>query len=141
MIFFPFTIKKNMEFSIENPFFEGFPLILDLPNIADETYNEILSILKYSPSLVNEDVISITEEIIQRIENEEFSSSPLNVTTIKNLFSLLKRIPDTRELQYRLKFYYSNMVCSPISSPVSPPHIPKKMKKCKRGLIGNVFPC
>ena len=141
MIFFPFTITKNMEFSIENPFFEGFPLILDLPNIANETYNEILSILKYSPSLVDEDVISITEEIIQRIENEEFSPSPLNVTVIKNLFSLLKRIPNTKELQYRLKFYYSNMVSSPISSPVSPPPITKKMKKCKRGIIGKVCPC
>jgi hypothetical protein len=130
-----------MEFSIENPFFEGFPLILDLPNIKNETYNEILSILKYSPSLVDDDIISIAEEIILRIQKEKFLSSPLNVTIVKNLFSLVKRIPDTRELQYRIRFYYSNIVSSPISSPVSPPPIPKKMKKSKCRLIDKVCPC
>lgn len=130
-----------MEFSIENPFFEGFPLILDLPNIKNETYNEILTILKYSPSLVDDDVISIAEEILQRIEGKKFITSPLNVTIVKNLFSLVKRIPDTRELQYRIKFYYSDMVSSPISSPVSPPPIPKKMKKSRGRIIDKVCPC
>lgn len=130
-----------MEFTIENPFFEGFPLILDLPNIKNETYNEILTILKYSPSLVDGDVISIAEEILQRIEQEKFLTSPLNVTIVKNLFSLIKRIPDTRELQYRIKFNYSNMVSSPISSPVSPPPIPKKMKKSRGRIIDKVCPC
>ena len=130
-----------MEFTIENPFFEGFPLILDLPNIKNETYNEILTILKYSPSLVDGDVISIAEEILQRIEEEKFLTSPLNVTIVKNLFSLIKRIPDTRELQYRIRFNYSNMVSSPISSPVSPPPIPKKMKKSRGRIIDKVCPC
>lgn len=130
-----------MEFSVENPFFEGFPLILDLPNIKNETYNEILSVLKYSPSLVDDDIISIAEEIIHRFEQEVFPSSHLNVTIIKNLFSLVKRIPNTIDLQYRIKFYYSNMVSSPISSPVSPPPIPKKMKKSKGRLIDKVCPC
>lgn len=130
-----------MEFTIENPFFEGFPLILDLPNIKNETYNEILTILKYSPSLVDGDVISIAEEILQRIEQEKFLTSPLNVTIVKNLFSLIKRIPDTRELQYRIRFNYSNMVSSPISSPVSPPPIPKKMKKSRGRIIDKVCPC
>ena len=130
-----------MEFSIENPFFEGFPLILDLPNIKNETYNEILTIIKYSPSLVDDDVISIAEEILQRIEGKKFLTSPLNVTIVKNLFSLVKRIPNTRELQYRIKFYYSDMVNSPISSPVSPPPIPKKMKKSIGRIIDKVCPC
>ena len=130
-----------MEFSIENPFFEGFPLILDLPNIKNETYNEILTILKYSPSLVNDDVISIAEEILKRIEEKKFLSSPLNITIVKNLFSLVKRIPDTRELQYRINFYYSNIVSSPISSPVLPPPIPKKMKKSKGRFTDKVCPC
>ena len=141
MILFPFTITKSMEFYIENPFFEGFPLILDLPNIKNETYNEILSILKYSPSLVDDDIISIAEEIILRIEEKKFLSSPLNVTIVKNLFSLVKRIPNTIDLQYRIRFYYSNIVGSPISSPVSPPPIPKKMKKCRGRLIDKVCPC
>ena len=130
-----------MEFSIENPFFEGFPLILDLPNIKNETYNEILTILKYSPSLVDGDVISIAEEILQRIEVKKFLTSPLNVTIVKNLFSLVKRIPNTRDLQYRIKFYYSDMVNSPVSSPVSPPPIPKKMKKSRGRIIDKVCPC
>ena len=130
-----------MEFSIENPFFEGFPLILDLPNIKNETYNEILTILKYSPSLVDGDVISIAEEILQRIEGKKFLTSPLNVTIVKNLFSLVKRIPNTRDLQYRIKFYYSDMVNSPVSSPVSPPPIPKKMKKSIGRIIDKVCPC
>ena len=141
MILFPFTITKSMEFYIENPFFGGFPLILDLPNIKNETYNEILSILKYSPSLVDDDIISIAEEILKRIEEKKFLSSPLNVTIVKNLFSLVKRIPNTIDLQYRIKFYYSNIVGSPISSPVSPPPIPKKMKKCRGRLIDKVCPC
>lgn len=141
MILFPFTITKSMEFYIENPFFGGFPLILDLPNIKNETYNEILSILKYSPSLVDDDIISIAEEILKRIEEKKFLSSPLNVTIVKNLFSLVKRIPNTIDLQYRIRFYYSNIVGSPISSPVSPPPIPKKMKKCRGRLIDKVCPC
>ena len=130
-----------MEFSVENPFFEGFPLILDLENIKNETYNEILSVLKYSPSLVDDDIISIAEEILKRIEEEKFLASPLNVTIVKNLFSLIKRVPHTRELQYRIRFNYSNMVSSPISSPVSPPPIPKKMKKSKGRLLDKVCPC
>lgn len=141
MILFPFTITKSMEFYIENPFFGGFPLILDLPNIKNETYNEILSILKYSPSLVDDDIISIAEEILKRIEEKKFLTSPLNITIVKNLFSLVKRIPNTIDLQYRIRFYYSNIVGSPISSPVSPPPIPKKMKKCRGRLIDKVCPC
>ena len=130
-----------MESSFKNPILEDLYLVFDLHNIKNETFGEILEIIKYCSSLVNDDVISIAEEILKRIEEKKFLPSPLNITIIKNLFSLVKRIPDTRELQYSIKYYYSNIVSSPISSPVSPPPIPKKMKKSKDRLNDKVCPC
>ena len=120
-----------MEYSFMNPFLKGLPLILDYHNIKNETYGEILNILKFSPSLVDDDIISIGEEIVIRIEREEFTQTHFNVCLVKNLFNLIKRIPNTIDLQYRIKSAYGNMINSPISSPVSPPPIPKKMKKPK----------
>ncbi len=132
-----------MEYSFKNPIPEDLDLYLvfDLPNIKSETFGEILEIIKYCSSLVNHDIISIAEELEYRMQEKLIELSPTNVKTIQNLYSLIRRMPNTYDLQCRLKFVYGSLLNSPISSPVSPPPIPKKMKKSKGYLREKMCPC
>ena len=55
-----------MESSFKNPILEDLDLdlVFDLHNIKkNETFGEILEIIKYCSSLVNDDVISIAENL------------------------------------------------------------------------------
>lgn len=132
-----------MEYSFKNPILEDLDLdlVFDIPNIKNETFGEILEIIKYCSSLVNPDIICIAEELSYRMQEKLIELSPTNIKTIKNLYSLIRRIPNTYDLQCRLKFVYGNLLNSPISSPVSPPPIPKKMKKSKSYLREKICPC
>lgn len=132
-----------METSFKNPILESYDLdlIFDLPNIKNETFGEILEIIKYCSSLVNTDIIYIAEELTYRMQEKLIQPSLRNVKMIQNLYSLIKRIPNTYDLQCRIKVIYGDMVQSPISSPVSPPPIPKKMKKSKSYLRKKMCPC
>ena len=140
-----------MESSFKNPILEDqdedqdedldLSLVFDYPNIKNETFGEILSIIKHSPSLVNGDIISIGEELCYRMQEKLIEQSYINLTTIKNLYYLIRRIPNTYDLQSRFKLVYDGMLSSPISSPVSPPPQPKKMKKPKSYLKDKMCPC
>lgn len=138
-----------MESSFKNPILEDqgegedqdLSLVFDYPTIKNETFGEILSIIKYSPSLVNDDIISIGEELTYRMQEKLIEPSTTNLTTIKNLYYLIRGIPNTYDLQCRFKAVYDDMLSSPIFSPVSPPPIPKKMKKPKSYLKDKMCPC
>lgn len=132
-----------MEFSFKNPILKNLDLYLvfDLRNIKNETFGEILSIIKYCPSLVNDDIVSIGEELSYRMQEKLIEPSPTNIKTIKNLYNLITRIPNTDDLQCRIKFVWGDLLSTPICFSVCPPPIPKKMKKCKSYLKDKMCPC
>lgn len=120
--------------SVKNPIFqvedEDLILELDYENITNEEYNAIMKILKSCPTLVNNDVISISHEIIGRMERREIHANHLNIDTIRRLYYLLQYIPDTNSMQVEMRRYYGAFIKSPVASPVTPPKI---MKKPSRG--------
>ena len=107
-------------------------LIFDHPNISIEGYNDIIDTLRSCPSLVNNDIISISHEIIKRMNEGEIEKNRINIITIQHLYSILKRIPDIKDICTNFSFYYRTFMNSPATSPVSPPPCPKVMKKVKK---------
>ena len=75
-----------MEYSFKNPILEDLDLdlVFDIPNIKNETFGEILEIIKYCSSLVNHDIISIAEELDYRMQEKLIEVSPTNIKTIQN---------------------------------------------------------
>ena len=106
-------------------------LVFDHPNISIEEYNDIINTLRSCPSLVNNDIISISHEIIKRMNEGKIEKNRINIITIQRLFSILKRIPDIKNIYTHFSFYYRIFMDSPATSPVSPPY-PKVMKKVKK---------
>ena len=122
-----------MELRIDPPSSEkDLLLVFDLPNISIEEYNVILDTLRSCPSLVNNDIISISHEIIKRMNKGKIEKNKINIIMIQRLYSILKKIPDMRDLQKDFSIYYKNFMNSPATSPVSPPPYPKIMKKVKK---------
>ena len=107
-------------------------LVFDHPNISIEEYNDIIDTLRNCPSLVNNDIISISHEIIKRMNEGKIEKNTINIITIQRLYSILKRIPDIRDINTNFSFYYKIFMNSPTTSPVSPPSFPKIMKKVKK---------
>ena len=81
-------------------------LIFDHPNISIEGYNDIIDTLRSCPSLVNNDIISISHEIIKRMNEGEIEKNRINIITIQHLYSILKRIPDIKDICTNFSFYY-----------------------------------
>ena len=111
-------------------------LDLDFENIPTKDYYDILLILKHSPSLVNGDIVCISEEIISRMESREIDTdSKISIAVIKNVYSMLHNIPETEHLtnQIRTLCQTKSPVISPPSGPreVASPKQPKIMKKTK----------
>tara|TARA_Y100000817_G_scaffold130981_1_gene102636 strand:+ start:313 stop:786 length:474 start_codon:yes stop_codon:yes gene_type:complete len=104
-------------------------LELDFENIPTNDYCEIVVALKSCPSLVNDDIVSITEEIILRIESTYFRLTDDTYKMINNLHYMLHKIPNTSNLIDNLKFYCPWISKSPAVDPVSSPKIMKKPKK------------
>lgn len=129
----------NTSVCIKNPIFkeEDLYLELDYENITNEEYSSIIIILKVCPSFVNQDIINISKEIIKRLRNEEITANKQNINTIRILYSLLKNISGTDELQIQIKKYYGCFIKSPVTTPVSAPKIMRKVSRKK----SNVCPC
>ena len=116
--------------SVKNPIFqdeeEDLILELDYENITNEEYNAIIKILKYCPTLVNNDIISISHTIIGRMERREIHANHLNIDTVRRLYNLLQYIPETNSIQLEFRRYFGAFIKSPVASPVTPPKIMKK---------------
>jgi|TARA_B110000971_G_C19648146_1_gene336536 hypothetical protein len=107
-------------------------LVLDFENIPIRDYYDILLILKHSPSIVNDDIINISEEIISRMESRGIDiGCKVSIAVINNVYAMLHSIPDTSHLTNQIKSLYQYMTKSPAISPVSSPKQPKIMKKVK----------
>ena len=116
--------------TIENILFEesisSLRLELDFKNIPTKEYCEIILILKYCPSLVNNDIVAISEEIIWRIESMVFTLDKDTYKMIINLHSMLCKIPHTSKIINQLIVYCPWISKSPAVDPVVSP---KAMKK------------
>lgn len=127
--------------TVENVLFEediqGIPLELDFENIPTKDYCEIVILFKYCPSLVNDDIVSVTEEIISRIETTYFRVNNDIYKMINNLYIMLQKIPDTSLLIDRLILHCPWISKSPAVDPVSSPKIMKKMK-VKSQTLGSI---
>tara|TARA_B110000285_G_scaffold195901_1_gene226502 strand:+ start:207 stop:686 length:480 start_codon:yes stop_codon:yes gene_type:complete len=106
-------------------------LELDYKNIPSYEYYNILLILKHCPSLVDEEIISISEEIIHRMHTNVMDDSRTARSIINSVYTMLHGIPDTKHLIEQIKNYYQSFINSPSISPVSSPQKPKLMKKMK----------
>tara|TARA_Y100000590_G_scaffold84745_2_gene94695 strand:- start:4346 stop:4816 length:471 start_codon:yes stop_codon:yes gene_type:complete len=110
---------------------EGIPdlrLELDFENIPTKDYCEIVTLFKSCPSLVNDDIVSVTEEIISRIDSMIFTLDNDTYKLINNLHFMLHKIPNTTYLIDRLIMNCPWISKSPAVDPVSSPKIMKKMK-------------
>ena len=118
--------------TIENVLFDdGIPpplLELDFENIPTKDYCEIVALFKSCPSLVNDDIVSVTEEIISRIDSMIFTLDNDTYKMINNLHFMLHKIPNTLNLIDRLIMNCPWISKSPAVDPVSSPKIMKKMK-------------
>ena len=104
-------------------------LELDFENIPTTDYCEIVVIFKYCPSLVNEDIVFVSEEIITRIESTHFLINKDTYNMINNLHSMLHNIPDTSHLIDKFTLNCPWLSKSPSISPVASPKIMKKIKQ------------
>tara|TARA_B100000767_G_scaffold201015_1_gene187944 strand:+ start:487 stop:942 length:456 start_codon:yes stop_codon:yes gene_type:complete len=111
------------------------PLELDFENIPTEDYREIVVLFKYCPSLVNEDIVSVSQEIISRIETTHFVISKGTYQMINNLYIMLEKIPDTSLLIDRFIMNCPWISKSPAVEPVASPKIMKKMKVKAKAVI------
>ena len=110
---------------------EGIPdlrLELDFENIPTKDYCEIVTLFKSCPSLVNDDIVSVTEEIISRIDSMIFTLDNDTYKLINNLHFMLHKIPNTTYLIDRLIMNCPWISKSPAVDPVSSPKIMKKEK-------------
>ena len=103
-------------------------LELDFENIPTKDYCEIVVLFKYCPSLVNDDIVSVTKEILSRIESTYFLLTDDTYKMINNLHSMLHKIPNSTYLIDRLILNCPWISKSPAVDPVSSPKIMKKMK-------------
>ena len=104
-------------------------LELDFENIPTKDYCEIVALFKSCPSLVNDDIVSVTEEIISRIDSMIFTLDNDTYKLINNLHFMLHKIPNTTYLIDRLIMNCPWISKSPAVDPVSSPKIMKKPKK------------
>lgn len=104
-------------------------LELDFENIKTEDYYDILSILKYCPSLVNDDVLSISEEILSRLHARKIIQNRKNCSLINKLYSMLYVIHNTETLRSEFTSLCPWLSTSPSVSPVATPKIMKKEKR------------
>ena len=103
-------------------------LELDFENISTKDYCEIVVLFKYCPSLVNDDIVCVTKEIISRIESTYFLLTNDTYKMINNLHFMLHKIPNSTYLIDRLILNCPWISKSPAVDPVSSPKIMKKMK-------------
>ena len=127
--------------TVENVLFEesipDLRLELDFKNIPTKDYCEIVGLFKHSPSLVNEDIVSVAEEIISRIDSMVFTLDADTYKMISNLHFMLHRIPNTLNLIDQLIYYCPWISRSPAVEPVVSPQVmkktkPKLMKKARK---------
>lgn len=128
-----------------------FILTFDFDKLTVNDLAEIIKILKYSPSLVNPDILDIADEIILRFSKNQINYNIVDLLSIKEIYNSLKKIPHSKEKQSIIYNYYYSIVnhkdLSPASSPVKTPTIylmnesdkspikvklPKFMKKCHK---------
>lgn len=100
---------------------------------------EIINILKYSPSLVNEDIIDIADELISRFSNGLIFKTHEEALSVKIIYNSLKVLPHSQERMRIIYDYYNSLLhLSPSVSPVKTPRtsnysIPVPfIKKCKK---------
>jgi hypothetical protein len=128
---------------MKNPIFTDSELYLELDyeNIPIREYNAILIILNSCPSLVNEDILQISSEIIKRMEMREITANSKNIDTVRRLYYLLQNIPETNDLQLQIRHYYGAFIKSPVASPVTPPKIMPKPRKSSTQSRERYCPC
>ena len=120
-------------------------LEFDFKNISTKEYYYIVQTIRHSPSLLNDDLVYISKEMVERIKNDTLHGIDKNtVVLFKMLFSILHTIPNTSYLIKEMEQYCPWLSHSPSISPVASPKImekmgdkqpinkkPKKMKKVK----------
>lgn len=108
--------------------------ILSINDLAN-----IIEILKYSTSLVNDDILDIADEVIYRFSNGMIFKTHGEALSVKFIYNTLKFIPRSQEKRRLIYDYYNALILpSPSVSPVKTPrsantniHIPF-IKKCKK---------
>lgn len=125
------SISSDLAFYLEYDF--------DILTINDLA--KIIEILKYSTSLVNEDILNIADEVIYRFSNGMKFKTHEEALSVKYIYNSLKVIPHSHEKRSIIYDYYNTLLFpSPSVSPVKTPRtsnanlpIPfiKKFKKIK----------
>tara|TARA_A100001037_G_scaffold214670_1_gene192509 strand:+ start:304 stop:762 length:459 start_codon:yes stop_codon:yes gene_type:complete len=120
-------------------------LEFDFKNISTKEYYYIVQTIRHSSSLLNDDLVHISKEMVERVKNDTFHGIDKNTVILFNmLYSILHTIPNTSYLIKEMKQYCPWLSHSPSISPVASPKImekmngkqpinkkPKKMKKVK----------
>lgn len=126
-------------------------LDFDFENLSISDFEIITKILILCPSIVNEDIIQISNEIIKRFSRNEIIFNEKDFLSIKYIYNNLRRIPNTEGQRSLIYEYYSAFLDdSPSVSPVRSPQkiekiinpsikvpvpVPSFMKKCKKNHI------
>jgi hypothetical protein len=119
-------------------------LDFNLENISIVTLAEITKILNKCSSLVNDDILNIADEIINRFSSNTVPNDKEILLSVKYIYNALEGIPWSHERRETIYNYYSTFIKpSPTVSPVKTPRKyvsdPLKvskvpipfMKKCK----------
>lgn len=100
---------------------------------------KIIEILKYSTSLVNEDILDIADEVIYRFSNGMNFKTHEEALSVKYIYNSLKVIPHSQEKRSIIYDYYNALLFpSPSVSPVKTPRTSNAnlsipfIKKCKK---------
>lgn len=135
---------ENVEYVLLDDSIPDLRLELDFENITTKEFYYIVVTIKHCPSLVNDDIVSISEEMVKRIKTDTLHNIDKNtVNLFKILYQSLQSILNTSDLIEEMKYFCPWLVCSPSISPVRPPTvmdvsntrfniIPKKIKKLKK---------
>ena len=111
------------------------PLVIDFKKASIKELISIVQLLKYSTSLVNEDIINLSNELIRRLECKlEVNTDTIQL--IQLLLILLKGIPNTHININILKSFIKGKPHISHFPLVNERHIPPKiMKKQKVPII------
>tara|TARA_Y100000817_G_C16762818_1_gene502434 strand:+ start:184 stop:612 length:429 start_codon:yes stop_codon:yes gene_type:complete len=116
---------------------DGIPKIyleLDFKNISTREYYYVVSTIKHCSSLVNDDIVSISEEMVSRIKTDILHGLDKNtIILFKILYRSLHSIPNTSNLIEEMKYFCPWLIYSPSISPVVSPKVMEGMKVNHRG--------
>ena len=92
-------------------------LEFDFKNISTKEYYNIVQTIRHSPTLLNDDLVHISKEMVERIKNDTFHGIDKNTVILFNmLYSILHTIPNTSYLIKEMKLYCLIRLCKKLKT-------------------------